>query len=247
MSAAIDALAGLGVLVVDPCDPPDGWIGRADAASVEVWLEVAEAYRQRMGSQSMVAGGSCALQSHAGRVAGVAIGLWLSTLDEGAGSILDLEGAGAWVRIDRGRSVQVGLAPGAPTRSGTADELARVVIAGLDPVVRAAMRAAGVSRRKGWGNVAAACAGMIRRRYRDADSHRRPEIVAAAREFFASASWPFPGLVEVGVIPAPDGSTRLTYSRRTCCLMRLSERGRKCAGCSLLTQEERLARWQAVS
>lgn len=61
MSATID-LAGLGVLVVDPCDPPDGWIGRADAASVEVWLEVAEAYRQRMGSQSMVAGGSCALQ-----------------------------------------------------------------------------------------------------------------------------------------------------------------------------------------
>ncbi|WP_320670898.1 IucA/IucC family C-terminal-domain containing protein [Patulibacter defluvii] len=247
--AALARLAALGDgFPIDAARDTDalraaGWSPSSRLADPAAWPAIADRYaRDTMAGGPRAAGGSCALQGYAGRLAGAVLGVWVQT-----GALLDLAPEAVWVRLVEGRTRAIAL-PGAAVARAEAStgEVARALLAGhLAPVVAASRTASRIVERVAWGNVAAACAGAFGLLHRTLDPGHRPGLRAAAERFLDDPAWPARELVALR--PVAGHPAVLAHERRTCCLMRLSPVKRECAACDRLTAPERAARQAAAA
>ncbi|MCI1747076.1 MAG: hypothetical protein LKI24_02580 [Acidipropionibacterium sp.] len=212
------------------------WVPAGVFCSEREWkTAIAPQYAAGLGSRSLPVGASCALQGHAGRVAGLVIGLWATTRQ-----CLRVDPDQLWIRLEAGRSTGIAVDRAAVSRPGTAAGLARQMAGYLEPVVAASRSAGRITARLAWGDAGAGCAGWWRRLHsRTTGPARRAAIATAAGEFFAPGCWPSSPAIKI------DAHTDdLRYRRGTCCLMHLAPGKRRCPGCSHLDDAEYLSRWE---
>ncbi|MGE4425669.1 MAG: IucA/IucC family C-terminal-domain containing protein [Solirubrobacteraceae bacterium] len=212
-----------------------GWTRSDHLADPAAWPDVALRYaRSSMGIDGVVPGGSCALQSYAGRVAGMTIGTWVQT-----GALLDLDAARIWVRLEEGRTVGIAAPTGTlRRRSATVEQVAEeLLVRHLKPVVDASRTVSRITPRVAWGNVAASCAGAFGTLHRALGADDRPALHRLAVAFLDAPGWPVRDLVTLRRLDGLDHA--LPHERHTCCLMRLSSKRRECASCERLTPEVR--------
>jgi len=177
------------------------------------------------------------VQGYAFRIASVTIGTWVLAdapvaVDPAATSIALGGGAPNAVRLDAARVLE-----GATPRHVHE----HLVDRHLAPLVETAHASCRIGRTLLWGNVASACASCFNA-VADALPERRAGILARAAGFFATAR---PALRDAGRL-VPVG-TQAAWERRSCCLWyRTGAAPGLCADCSLHTDADRHARYDAM-
>jgi hypothetical protein len=249
-----------------------GWTRADRLADPAAWPAVAQGYADDLGGAAVAVGGSCALQEYAGRTAGLVLGAWALT-----GGLLDLASDRVWVALRAGRTTGVampdaragddapdrgsddartgGSAPTTPGRAptpvgapATPERVAEALLAHLAPAVAASRTVSGLSSRVAWGNVGAACAGILGALDRAQAPADRPAWRAVAARVLAAPAWPHADLVAPVVLPLEGGDENadhadaLTHQRATCCLIRLAPDHESCAACERLEPAERRER-----
>lgn len=221
----------------------DGWSSATLAFGPSGWDDIVGAYRRRMDGAPSYAAASCALQSHAGRVAGVVLWRWLTTQHRGRGVLWLPRRDRIWLRYESGsaRAISVALDGADEEGTGDAGAAAEVLLGYLDELIALNLARHRVPRRTAYGNVAAACAGPFRRLAAESSGGARAATVALAERFFAADCWPYPGLI--GFEESPPDPT-LGYARGVCCLIYHAGSGHRCASCCLYSPEQRTRQWR---
>lgn len=177
------------------------------------------------------------VQGYAFRIASIAIGAWL--LDD---VVLDLDPTLTAVALGRHRPNAVRLAEArtvdaAEPLAGVHDVL---IDSHLARLVAAAHDACRIGEALLWGNVGAACASSFGTFMEPLREHRA-EVRGRAEAFFATARPELRRsgrLVHVGPVWA--------WERSSCCLWYQTDSGFQCEDCSLWSDEERRARYDAA-
>ncbi|WP_168583086.1 IucA/IucC family C-terminal-domain containing protein [Gephyromycinifex aptenodytis] len=180
---------------------------------------------------------SLVFQRYAHRVAGVAVAAWVAQ---------DLV---PQLRLD---SVQVLVTGGSPTRlllpqpevlrDVDAEQVVQLIVdEHLAVVAESLHEVARVGMANLWGNMGAAIAGAARslsKHFPAAQVRDKGEALLATR----------PGLARSGTFRYLDGplGQRLFFDRRSCCHWYVVPDGQYCSWCSLLTHEERTAKFTAA-
>ncbi|UNO44131.1 (2Fe-2S)-binding protein [Streptomyces sp. MST-110588] len=126
--------------------------------------------------------------------------------------------------------------PSAPSPSSLALLQQTVLSAHLLPLATALHRRTRAGLRQLRGGVAHGCATAL------AASRADPALMARRWSAFArSAPGGLADLGEVATVTRPDGTPRLVYLRRTCCLFYTSAEAVRCASCCLTSVDDRLA------
>lgn len=231
----------IGLVSGNPSTP--GWEPAYLASTPEGWSRIVDAYQRRIDTRQRHAAASCALQSHAGRVASLAVRLWLDSLEpDGHGSVWHPTGRGFLLRYELGSARAIALHGPQRLDRGDATRLwagLREYLAGL---ISLAITQTGVPCRTAWGNVSAGCAGPFRSVASRADVDRKAVVLASAEEFLTAPGWPYRHLVELEEYP----SGRVGYRRRVCCLIHAGSDNHRCQGCCLHSAEQRQDRWNAL-
>jgi ferric iron reductase protein FhuF len=181
---------------------------------------------------------SLLVQAYAFRIASLAIGAWLL-----GDAVLDVAPKRTAVAIGRHRpnAVRFDELQLVPSDDPLATLQARLVDDHLGSLVANAHASGGVGEAMLWANVAASCASSFRA-FVDPLPDRRDEILDRARAFFASAR----AEVAASGRLVPVGADWV-WERRACCLWYQASGGSRCEDCSLWSDDERQARYAAMT
>lgn len=179
---------------------------------------------------------------YAGRVTAAAMLAWVRD-----GSVWDVRPHNVLVRPGthgiagvRLREPRLLAAP-AGERAATLPALHEAVLhSHLLPFARTLHRATRAGLRQAYGGVAHGCATAL------SSATARPAAELAA--LWSDFTRPFPGLARLGElaeVTRADGTRRLHYLRRTCCLYYTSAEAVRCASCCLTPRAERLRAYAA--
>lgn len=178
---------------------------------------------------------------YAGRVTAAAVLHWALT-----GRVLDVRPENVLLRPDPGhgiagvrlRTFRILDGPGP-----SAETLQHVVLARhLLPLADALRERTRAGLRQLRGGVAHGCATAL------AASHADPELLARRwTAFLDGAPGGLTALGDVVTVTRRDGTPRLVYLRRTCCLFYTSAEAVRCVSCCLTSRDERIAAYAARS
>lgn len=233
-----DAVAYLRVTVGDDDDGDGDWLPCADLVSDPGALgELARSNAPGLGTSRDDVAVSLLVQGYAFRLASVAIGAWL--LDD---AVLDVGPGTTAIAIGRSRPNAVRLADVPPVAATDPLTALHAVLVDdhLAPLVATAHRACRIGEALLWANVGASCASSFGA-FMTPLPERHDEIRARAIAFFAAAR---PELAGAGRL-VPVGSV-WAWERAACCLWYKTDNGSRCADCSLWTDDERQARYDAA-
>ncbi|MEF3113289.1 hypothetical protein [Streptomyces chrestomyceticus] len=178
---------------------------------------------------------------YAGRVTAAAVLHWALT-----GRVLDVRPENVLLRPDPGhgiasvrmRTFRILDGPGP-----SAETLQHAVLARhLLPLADALRKRTRAGLRQLRGGVAHGCATAL------AASHADPELLARRwTAFLDGAPGGLAALGDVVTVTRRDGTPRLVYLRRTCCLFYTSAEAVRCVSCCLTSRDERIAAYTARS
>lgn len=170
-----------------------GWQSSDLAFETDGWAAIVTDYRRRMGGAVAYAASSCALQSHAARIAGVAIWAWLLHEAGGIGPVWQPDAQQVLLRYELGsaRAIDVSSPRFA---DGDVRALSTTILAHLAPLISQCVGRDGVPRRTAFGNVAASCASPFRRLADERRGAAKVTVLRQAEAFFSE--WPYHGLIE---------------------------------------------------
>ncbi|WP_409484104.1 (2Fe-2S)-binding protein [Arsenicicoccus dermatophilus] len=220
-----DALVAAGYpVLVDPDErePRAGrWLPLAEVRRPERVLDLVERYTAWLGVPHRAAGGACASQHYAGRVAGYLVGTWALT-----GGIVPLEDPRVLAEVDEhGRTLRLVVPRHPQPAPGGVGELVRGLQNHLAPLLDVVRVTAGITSRLAWGGVATSVAGAFSRAVVTVPSARRAEVVSGAHRALDPVQWPGGRPL---VTPAADATS---HRRHTCCLIFLSADHEECRTC----------------
>lgn len=222
-----------------PAAPAGDWLACEPLVSQpRHLLEVVRSTATARGTDDDAIATSLFVQGYAFRIASTAVGAWLV-----GGDVLDLDPAVTSIAIGRGRPNGVHLDPPRAVEAaagGVGGLHEHLVDRHLSLLVGCAHASCRIGAPLLWGNVAAAIAASFGA-FMDPLGDRRLEIRSAAQHFFAGAR---PELARAGRV-VPVGA-RWAWERSSCCLWYQTESGFMCEDCSLRTDEERRARYEAM-
>ncbi|MEU7258943.1 (2Fe-2S)-binding protein [Streptomyces rimosus] len=184
---------------------------------------------------------------YAGRVTAAAVLHWALT-----GRVLDVRPGNVWLRPDPGHGIaEVRLrafrmldepdVPDAPEAgTGSAATVQRVVLTQhLFPLADALRERTRAGLRQLRGGVAHGCATAL------GASRADPDLLARRwAAFLDGAPGGLAALGDVVAVTRPDGTRRLVYLRRTCCLYYTSAEAVRCASCCLTSRDDRIAAYE---
>lgn len=209
----------------DSPDPPAGdeggrltLDGARDARHV---ADMVARYTKWLAVPQPAAGGACATQHYAGRIAGYAVGTWALT-----GVVVDFTDPCLHVMGDgHGRTQHILVPPDPQGATGGVDELRAALLTHMVPMLDVVRETAHITTRLFWGGVATSVAGASIRAVRMVDEARRPEVAEAAHDLCANEHWPEPR----PLVSLDDDVTQ--QRRHTCCLIFLSPTHEECHTC----------------
>ncbi|KAA6221634.1 (2Fe-2S)-binding protein [Streptomyces albofaciens JCM 4342] len=181
---------------------------------------------------------------YAGRVTAAAVLHWALT-----GRVLDVRPGNVWLRPDPGHGIaEVRLrafrmldeADGPDERETTVQHA--VLTQHLLPLADALRERTRAGLRQLRGGVAHGCATAL------GASRAAPELLARRwSAFLDGAPGGLAALGDVATVTRSDGTRRLVYLRRTCCLFHTSAEAVRCASCCLTSREARIAAYEGRS
>ncbi|KOT65015.1 MULTISPECIES: (2Fe-2S)-binding protein [Streptomyces] len=184
---------------------------------------------------------------YAGRVTAAAVLHWALT-----GRVLDVRPGNVWLRPDPGHGIaEVRLrafrmldepdVPDSPEAdAGSAATVQRAVLTQhLFPLADALRERTRAGLRQLRGGVAHGCATAL------GASRADPDLLARRwAAFLDGAPGGLAALGDVVAVTRPDGTRRLVYLRRTCCLFYTSAEAVRCASCCLTSRDARIAAYE---
>ncbi|MFH8750289.1 (2Fe-2S)-binding protein [Streptomyces rimosus] len=184
---------------------------------------------------------------YAGRVTAATVLHWALT-----GRVLDVRPGNVWLRPDPGHGIaEVRLrafrmldepdVPDAPEAdAGNAATVQRAVLTQhLFPLADALRERSRAGLRQLRGGVAHGCATAL------GASRADPDLLARRwAAFLDGAPGGLAALGDVVAVTRPDGTRRLVYLRRTCCLFYTSAEAVRCASCCLTSTDDRIAAYE---
>ena len=219
-------------VLVDP-PPPEArageWLPLAEVHRPERILDMVEAYTRWLDVGHRAAGGACASQHYAGRIAGYLVGTW--ALTNGVASLRDPR---VLAEVDaHGRTLRLAIPREPETAPGDVTALVRGIQLHLAPLLDAVCIVSGITSRLAWGGVATSVAGAFARAVRTLPEPRKHEVADAARTALDPARWPTDR-------PLLDlSSDAQSHVRRTCCLIFLSPTHGECQTCPRTVRPQR--------
>lgn len=238
--AEVIAAVGGRVAYLRATTDPEGADWRACDALIGSPRELSNVIRGTcggFGTDDLAVAASLFTQAYAFRVASVVLAAYALDLP-----VPDADPTVTAVRVDKPRPTSVAhwsptlIAPDVTEVAGS------LVDRHLAPLIAAVHREFAVGERLLWGDVAAACA-VVFRAVEGSGVDRAPVRTRGA-EFFARAD---PRLAETGTFTTIEhaGATGWYWDRRSCCLWYKTRAEQLCDNCSLLGDDELLARRRA--
>lgn len=227
-----DALVAMGYPLLAapaPATPSEGeWLPLAAAAHPDRVGPMVSAYTRWLGLTQQAAGGACALQHYAGRVAVYAVGTWALT-----GGVVSLHDPDLLAEVDEhGRTLRLAIPRRPAWVTGDATATVEALQAHVEPLLDLIRDVSHITSRLAWGGVATSVAGAFVRAVREGPEPRRATVVAGAHQALDAAQWPEARPL---VTLAADATGHI---RRTCCLIFLSPTHQECTTCPRLARQQ---------